>query len=100
MGVYCAFVCVLYGEKSSAILNSHECPKNDRVNSSTWKHHNDANKASWEKARQELYKNATSHFEQFLEVTSHKAAALRPPTSHLYNLPNMMDKTCGTLLDK
>ena len=31
----------------------------------------------------ELHKNAMSHIGQILEVTSHKAAAVQPPTSHL-----------------
>ena len=36
-----------------------------------------------EKAWRELHKNATSYIEQILEATSHKTAAVRPPTSHL-----------------
>ena len=35
------------------------------------------------KSRRELDKNAMSYNEQTLEVTSHKTAALRSPTSHL-----------------
>ena len=43
----------------------------------------DADKAYREKARRELHKNNTSHIEQILEATSHKAEAVRPPPSHL-----------------
>ena len=53
-----------------------------------------------EKDRWELHKNATSHIEQIFEATSHKAVAVRPPTSHLENHPNKTDKTCGILLEK
>ena len=38
-----------------------------------------------EKAWRQLHKNAASHTEQVLEATPHKAAALRPPTSHHEN---------------
>ena len=34
------------------------------------------------KARRQLHKNAASNFEQVLETTPHKAATVRPPTSH------------------
>ena len=43
----------------------------------------DADKAYRESARREFHKNATSYIEQILEATSHKKAAVRPPTSHL-----------------
>ena len=43
----------------------------------------DADKGYREKVRWEWYKNAVSYIEQILEVTSHKTAAVRPPTSHL-----------------
>ena len=33
--------------------------------------------------RQQLHKNAASNIEQVLETTPHKAAAVRPPTTHL-----------------
>ena len=46
-------------------------------------HYVNADKVYREKARQELHKNATSYTEQILEATSHKKAAVRPPTSHL-----------------
>ena len=38
-----------------------------------------------EKAWRQLYKNAASNFEQILEATPHKAAAVRPPASHHEN---------------
>ena len=37
-------------------------------------------------AWQQLYKNAMSYIELILEATSHKTAAVRPPTSHLKNI--------------
>ena len=45
-------------------------------------------------------KNATSYIEQILEVTSHKTAAVRPPTSHLSNHQNKTNKIWGALLEK
>ena len=41
-----------------------------------------------EKAWQQLHKNAASNNEQVLEATPHKAAAIRPPTTHHENYPN------------
>ena len=38
-----------------------------------------------------LYTNTTSHIEQILQATSHKTAAVRPPTSHLQN-PSKLDE--------
>ena len=38
-----------------------------------------------EKAWWQLLKNAESNIEQVLEATSHKIAAIRPPTSHHEN---------------
>ena len=35
-----------------------------------------------EKAWRQLHKNAVSNIEQVLEATPHKAAAIRPPTTH------------------
>ena len=57
----------------------------------------DADKAYGEKARRQLLKNVTSYIEQILEATSHKTAAVRPPTTHYKIHPNKMNKTCGTL---
>ena len=45
-------------------------------------------KATWE-----LYRNAACCFEQILEATPHKTAAVRPLTSHLANHPSKMKKT-------
>ena len=50
-------------------------------------HHIDIDKAYKEKARQELHNNATSHIEQILKATSHKATDVRPPTSHSGKYP-------------
>ena len=41
-----------------------------------------------EKPRWQQHKNATSCFEQALEVTPYKTAALGPPTSHLNTHPS------------
>ena len=47
----------------------------------------DANKTNGEKPWQELHKNAESNTEQVPEVTPHKTAALRSPTTHHENYP-------------
>ena len=49
-----------------------------------------------EKAWRQLHKNAASNIEQVLEATPHKAAGVRPPTTHHENLskfdkPDMWD---------
>ena len=62
--------------------------------------HMDADKASCEKVRRELHKNAKRFFEQILEATSHKTAAVWPSTSHLWSHSNQANKTCRTLLDE
>ena len=38
-----------------------------------------------EKAWRQLHKNAASYIEQVMEAASHKAAAVRPPTTHHEN---------------
>ena len=48
----------------------------------------------------QLHKNAASNIEQALEAAPHKAAALRPPTTHHENYPNQTNQTCMTLLEK
>ena len=63
-------------------------PSSDRINTATWMHHVEADKACEEKAWRQLYKNATSCIEQVLEVTPHKIAVIRPPTTHHENHPN------------
>ena len=50
-----------------------------------------SNEILGEKARWELYKNATCCFKQILEVATHKAAAVRPFISHLINHPSEQD---------
>ena len=45
--------------------------------------HMDIDKVYREKASRQSRKNATSYIEQIQEATSYKAAAVRPPTSHL-----------------
>ena len=59
----------------------------------------DANKMHREKARWELYKNATSYIEQVLEVRPQKTIVEQPLTAHLKSHPSKMNKTCGTLLE-
>ena len=44
-----------------------------------------ANRTDGEKAWRQLQKNAASNFEQVLEATPHKEAAVRPPTTHHEN---------------
>ena len=70
------------------------------VNTTVWMHYKDIDKMHREEARWELRKNDTYYFEQIQEVIAHKTAAGRPFTSHLKNLSNKMNKTCGTLLEK
>ena len=41
-----------------------------------------------EKAWRQLYRNAASNIEQVLEVTPHKTAAVRPPTTYHENYQN------------
>ena len=53
-----------------------------------------------EKAQWELHKNAACYLEQILEATSHKTAAVWPPTSHLTNDLSKMNKICWALLEK
>ena len=45
----------------------------------------DANETGGEKAWRQLHKNAASNIEQVLEATPHKAAAIRPTTTHYEN---------------
>ena len=51
-------------------------------------HYIDANKTYGEKAWRQLHKNAASNIEQVLEAAPHKAAAVRPPTTHHENHQN------------
>ena len=43
----------------------------------------DADKMYWEKAKQELHKNAMSYIKQILEATSHETTVVQPLTAHL-----------------
>ena len=63
-------------------------------------HHVDVNKMKREKARWELYQNATNFGAQIQEATLHKTTALQPHTSHLTNHLSKKNKTCRTLLEK
>ena len=56
---------------------------NGCVDSTIWKDLMDADKVYRKKARQELHKNPMNDTEQILKATSHKTAALWPPSSHL-----------------
>ena len=48
-------------------------------------HYMDSNKTYEEKAWRQLHKNATSNIEQVMEAAAHKAAAVRPLTTHHEN---------------
>ena len=63
-------------------------PGSGRVDTAIWMHYMDANKTYGEKAGRQLHKNAASNFEQVLEATSHKAAAVPPPTTYHENYQN------------
>ena len=51
-------------------------------------HYMNTNETDGEKARRQLHKNAASNIEQVLRATLHKAAAIRPPTTHHENYPS------------
>ena len=51
-------------------------------------HYMYANKTYGEKARRQLHENVASYIEQVLEAAPHKAAAVRPPTTHHKNYPS------------
>ena len=58
------------------------------------KHCMGADKMHGEKTRCELYMNTSCSFEEILEATLHKKAAIWPLTSDLTNHPSKMIKTC------
>ena len=66
----------------------HGCIIWTLTNTTVWMHHLDTDKAYREKAWQQLHKDATSCIKQILEVTSHKTAAVWPPTNYLKEHPN------------
>ena len=70
------------------------------VSTTAWMHHMDAYKTHEEKVRWQLHKNATSCFEQVLETTLHKTAAVQPLTSHFKNHPSKTNKTWEIFLEK
>ena len=51
-------------------------------------HYMDVNQNYGEKARRQLHKNAASNIEQVLETAPHKAAVVRPLTTHYENYPS------------
>ena len=54
-----------------------------QVSTTVRMHPVDADYTYREKDRRKLKKNAKSHIKQILGATSHKTAAVQPPTSHL-----------------
>ena len=60
-------------------------PSCNCVGTTVWMHHMNANKMRGEKTRWDIHKNAICGFEQILEATPHKTAAVYPFTSHLTN---------------
>ena len=58
----------------------------------------DSNKTHGEKARWELHKNATSYFEEILEATLHKIAAVQPLA--ISENIQVRQTICRTLLEK
>ena len=59
-----------------------------RVDTAVRMHYMDADKTSGEKAWRQLHKNCASNIEQVLEATPHKAAAVRPLTTHHEKYPS------------
>ena len=53
-----------------------------------WMYYMDTNEMYGQKAWQQRHKNAASNIEQVLEAASHKAAAVRPLTTHHENYPS------------
>ena len=67
------------------------------VNTIVWMHHLDSNKTHWEKPTCKVHSNATSCFEQILEVKLYKTVIVRPLTSHLTNYETQTKSTCRAL---
>ena len=63
-------------------------PSSGRVDTAIWMHYMDVNKTYGEKAWRQLHKNSVSNIEQVLEAAPHKAAAVRPLTTHHENYPS------------
>ena len=66
----------------------HFFPSSSRVDTAVWMPYMDANETYEEKAWRQLHKNATGNIEQVLEAVPHKAAAVRPLTTHHENYPS------------
>ena len=63
-------------------------PSSGRVDTAIWMPYMDSNYTYGEKAWRQLHKNAASNIEQVQEAAApHKAAAVRPPTTHYENYP-------------
>ena len=75
-------------------------PSCDCVSTTVLMHYLDSNETHGEKGRWKLHQNATCYFEQILEATFYKTAAVCPYASHLTNHPNKRNKTCGEQLEK
>ena len=63
-------------------------PSNGRIDIAVGMHYMDAYWTYGEKAWQQLHKNAASNIEQVLKALPHKAAAVRPLTTHHENYPS------------
>ena len=62
--------------------------KSGRIDTVVWMQYKDANKTYEEKAWLQLHKNAEDNIKQVLEAAPHKAAVVRPLTTHHENYPN------------
>ena len=62
-------------------------PGSGRIGTTVWMHYMDHNKKWGEKSWRQLHKNAASNIEHVLETALHKAAAVRPLTTHHENYP-------------
>ena len=63
-------------------------PSSGHVDTAIWMHYIDDNWTYGEKVWRQLHKNAASNIEQVLEAAPHKAATVRPPTTHHENYQN------------
>ena len=69
-------------------------PSCSYVPTTVWLHHLGTNEMHGKKAWWELHKDAACCFEQILEASPLKTAAVQPLTSHLANHISKMSKTC------
>ena len=84
---------VFYSPSWLSKLSSCGC-----VNSTVWMHNMETYKK--QKNLDENHTRNQCYFEQNLETTLHKIAAVKPPTNHLRKHPIKMNKTCQVLLEK